>query len=701
MKDAHVIDDRRSEAVRDAMSPDRVRCLYEITKLLARFESQDVTVPAVLERLSETLALRSAILILGERNAQPARTLVWPEGKRTEAHLRGSFTHVEASFAYLAGEQPGAQALIRGAAPRAETPPQLIAEEAFIVLPLVVEHDRVFGALQLEPSRRGSEADLLLANVVVNQLALALDRQATIEARLAAEAAEKASAEAQRDMAETLRGRLEGLLDNLDHAFAWEADETLKILFVSANAERLIGFPRDRWVAAPSFWSECVHSEDRAKLTRMLESTFSTETNQRCEHRCLTADGREVWLRTGVHLASNGGGPRRLQGVSVDITTAKRLESALREADRHKNEFLAMLAHELRNPLAPIVNAAELLRPDSSPDPHILEQARAIIERQAAQMTRLIDDLLDVARITSGKIKLKMAAVTINGVVQRALDTVRPLIALHGHRLTLSVPAEDIWIEADAARLEQVMQNLLHNAAKYTPDGGQIAVTVQLDGSAAVVRVRDTGVGIPSELLPHVFEMFTQAATHLDRAGGGLGIGLALVKRLVVMHGGEIEVESTVGQGSEFRVRVPAVTRPPRTASAPVAGLAPETAHLRVLVVDDNADSAASLAMLLEASGHIVSVAHGGVAALSLAEKIRPQVAFLDIGLPELDGYEVAKRLRLAPGLAHIMLVALTGYGRPRDLLRSRAAGFDHHVVKPADFGRLKTILSEAAASPH
>jgi PAS domain S-box-containing protein len=693
MKDVHATDNGGPESGGEPLSSDRVRCLYEISKLLARFDTMDVTVPAVLERLSEALALHRAILILGKR------TLIWPEGACTEEQLRASLARAESLHAYLTGASHGALDRLSEAGAPLEAPQPLASQgENFIVLPLVVEHDHVFGALQLEPSLRAREPDLLLANAVVNQLALALDRQAAIEARQAAAAAERAGTEAQRDVAERLRRRFEALLDNLDHAFAWEADATLKVLYVSAHAERLIGFPRERWLAAPSFWSECVHPEDREKLMRMLEDAFATEKNQRCEHRCVTASGRETWLRTGVHFARNGG-RQRLQGVSVDITTAKRHEEALREADRRKNEFLAMLAHELRNPLAPIVNAAELLNTESAHDPAVHEQARAIIERQTGQLTRLIDDLLDVARITSGKIKLKMASVTLDSAVRRALETVQPLIARHRHRLTLSLPAEPIWIEADAARLEQVIQNLLQNAAKYTPDDGRIHVIVQLEGLDVVLRVRDNGIGIRPDLLPYVFDMFTQAEGQLDRTRGGLGIGLALVKRLVALHGGTVEVESTVGQGSEFIVRMPA-SRSPQSASTPEPEQAAETPPLRILVVDDSADAAGSLAMLLEASGHAVSVAHGGRAALSLAEERRPQVAFVDIGLPELDGYEVAKLLRRTTGLADIVLVALTGYGRPRDRRRSRAAGFDHHVAKPADSACLKAILREAAALP-
>lgn len=696
------IDDRHAESASHALSEDRLRCLYEISDVLARFEPVDSTVAAVIQRLSEALALRSVILIIGERGEQQARTLFWPAEDRAKERFAESLAHAEAVYAYLSGNSRAPPSRISKESPPMEIPRYPRAGYGLdpIVLPLVVEHDRVFGALQIEPSRGPRESDLLLANAVVNQLALALDRQTVIEARQAAAAAERARAEAQRDTAEHLRLRFEGLLDNLDHVFAWEADTTLKILYVSAHAEPLIGFSRERWLASPSFWSECVHPQDRQRLVKTLQRAFEIEANQRCEHRCIAADGRELWLSTGVHLTGNSGGPRRLQGVSVDITKAKRLEAALREADRRKNEFLAMLAHELRNPLAPIVTATELLRTCSDVDSDDRERALSIIQRQSAQLTRLTDDLLDVARITSGRIKLKMTKVALGDVVNRTLETSKPLIAKHRHRLTLSVPAEPIWIRADTARLEQVLQNLVHNAAKYSRAHSQINIIAQLEDSVAVLRVRDKGVGIPSDLLPNVFDMFTQADDQLARSDGGLGIGLALVKRLVLMHGGEVAVEST-DRGSEFTIRLPTVSPPRHSSPAPVTESAEDATALRVLVVDDSKDTAQSLAMLLEAFGHTVAVAHGGLAALSLADEIRPQVAIIDIGLPDIDGYEVAKRLRKEPGFADATLIALTGYGRTRDRRQSRAAGFDHHVVKPANFARLKAILRKAAAEAH
>jgi PAS domain S-box-containing protein len=385
-----------------------------------------------------------------------------------------------------------------------------------------------------------------------------------------------------------------------------------------------------------------------------------------------------------------------------DITERKRVEEALRtseeklkEADRRKDEFLAMLAHELRNPLAPIANAVHLLRQNRAENP-VQEQARAIIERQSARLARLVDDLLEVSRITTGRIRLHMERVVIGGIVQRAVETVRPLIEQHRHALSLSLPTEPIWLYADAARLEQVVVNLLTNAVKYTDDDGRIELEVRCEGNDVVLSVRDNGIGIDPELLPRVFDLFTQAERSLDRAHGGLGIGLSLVQRLVSMHGGTVVANSTLGQGSEFMVRVPAAVAPVAPAEANAASNDVATVHpLRILVVDDNVDAARSMAMLLEVSGHVVWLAHDGVAAVAAAAEYRPHVLFLDIGLPKLDGYRVAECLRSNAATRDIVLVAITGYGQAADREQARAAGFDHHLVKPVDFPSVEEILAQ------
>ncbi len=386
--------------------------------------------------------------------------------------------------------------------------------------------------------------------------------------------------------------------------------------------------------------------------------------------------------------------------------TTQEQAAALADLDRRKDEFLAMLGHELRNPLAPILNAALLLRLHGNrsrlngiEDP-VLHQSLDIIDRQAGKLAHLIDELLEVSRITTGRIQLHQERIAVGGVVEHAVATVRPLIDQRKHELTLSLPTQAIWLHADAARLEQVVVNLLTNATKYTDQGGHIWVTLQQEGAEAVLRVRDTGVGIAPATLPRIFDLFTQAERSLDRSQGGLGIGLALVQRLVEMHGGTVEAASALGQGSEFVVRLPVVPPPERQPVSPLTEQAhPTGPSLRVLVVDDNLDAAKTLAMLLKASGHDVRTAHDGPTALGAALDFRPNVVLMDIGLPGMDGFEVAKRIRQQPLLKDNILVALTGYGQDADRQRSQEAGFDHHLVKPADFADLQQILANAAES--
>jgi len=368
-----------------------------------------------------------------------------------------------------------------------------------------------------------------------------------------------------------------------------------------------------------------------------------------------------------------------------------------------------MLGHELRNPLGPILNAALLLRLHGDrnrlqgiEDP-VLHQSVNIIERQVGQLAHLVDDLLEVSRITTGRIQLHLERIAVAGVINNSVATVRALIDQRKHELTVSLPTEVIWLNADAARLEQVVVNLLTNAAKYTDEGGHIWVTLEQEGDAAVLRVRDTGVGIAPEILPDIFDLFTQAERTLDRSQGGLGIGLALVHRLVVMQGGTVEAFSDFGQGSEFVVRLPiADSRLPMEAKADDANQKSAIGNrksLRVLVVDDNVDLASTMSMLVQESGHEVRMAYDGSTALEAALDYRPHVMLLDIGLPGLNGLEVAQRIRQQPALQHIVLVALTGYGQESDRQHSQEAGFDHHMVKPADFEKVLQILTDVSAS--
>lgn len=382
-------------------------------------------------------------------------------------------------------------------------------------------------------------------------------------------------------------------------------------------------------------------------------------------------------------------------GIALDNALLVR---DIQEADHRKDEFLAMLAHELRNPLAPIRTGLDLLGLGGA-DPDVVEPMR----RQVVHLARLVDDLLDVARITRGTIDLRMQEVDVKKIVAGAVETSRPLVEAHGHDLSVSLPPEPLRVKGDPVRLTQVVTNLLNNAAKYTPDRGSVSVSAETEGDEVVLRVCDTGSGIAPEMLPRVFDLFVQADRSLDRAQGGLGIGLTLVRRLVEMHGGTVQALSEgLGMGSELVVRMPVLaaeqTEAREPATEPEEDMTPEVESTgrRVLVVDDNADAAGTLAMLLKLGGHEVRVAHDGHAALEAAGSFAPEIVLLDIGLPGLDGYEVAKRMRSRPETAAALLVAVSGYGQEEDRRRSREAGFDHHLIKPVDFQVLRDVLSRA-----
>jgi signal transduction histidine kinase len=376
-----------------------------------------------------------------------------------------------------------------------------------------------------------------------------------------------------------------------------------------------------------------------------------------------------------------------------------RLYREVEQADRQKNEFLSMLAHELRNPLAPIRNAVEVMKLRGEL-PHELGWARDVIDRQMRQLSRLVDDLLDVSRITRGKIELRAQPLEMAQVVAQAVEASRPFIESKNHGLSVSVPAEPLRVIGDPARLAQVLTNLLINAAKYTEEGGRITLAARRDGPDIVLAVRDTGIGIPSDMLSAVFDLFTQVEQSIDRSQGGLGVGLTLVRRLVEMHGGSVSASSAgPGQGSEFVVRLPAQTSAMATSPArrEPNGRPPSKA-LRVLVVDDNIDTADTLARLLELEGHHVRRAHDGPTALETANAFLPDAVVLDLGLPGMDGFEVARRLRARAEGNGPLLVAVSGYGRDEDRHKSRQAGFDHHLVKPAEIGTLRSLLTAPGA---
>jgi signal transduction histidine kinase/DNA-binding response OmpR family regulator len=372
------------------------------------------------------------------------------------------------------------------------------------------------------------------------------------------------------------------------------------------------------------------------------------------------------------------------------------LHEELLRADRQKIDFLSMLAHELRNPLAPICNAAQLLKLNTSDDDADMKWTTEVIDRQVNQMVRLIDDLLDVSRITSGKIRLKRQVMDITRVVNHAIEASQPLIDSRNHELAILIPPDPIWIEGDQTRLTQVITNLLNNAAKYTDNGGRIQLAVRNEGANVQIAVRDNGIGIPRDMLRSVFELFTQVERTLDRSSGGLGIGLTLVQRLVEMHGGSVVAESDgSGHGACFTVMLPTCANP-EVVTEPSADIVRESEiHQRpkILIVDDNSDAADTLATLVRLNGHPVQVAYDGLSAVTVAKAFKPAIVMLDIGLPGLDGYAVAERLRGDDATRNALLIAISGYGQPMDESRSRQAGFDMHFVKPVEFSALQSVL--------
>jgi PAS domain S-box-containing protein len=414
-------------------------------------------------------------------------------------------------------------------------------------------------------------------------------------------------------------------------------------------------------------------------------------------HMCKDGSTLVVASHWAQHTDEHGAPVATLE-VGNDVTELKQLQDALRQSDRRKDEFLAMLAHELRNPLAPILNALHIMRMGRA-NTGAVEESRAIIERQVRHMVRLIDDLLDLSRITRGKIQLRKQPIELAQVIQSAVESSRPAIDAAGHQLTLALPDVPIVIEADPTRLAQVLLNLLNNAAKYTESGGRIWISAKAEGDQLAICVRDSGIGIPREMLPNIFEMFAQIDRSLERSQGGLGIGLSLVRGLVRLHGGTVTARSEgPGRGSEFVVRLPLTPVVPEPVVASVPEHVQPTAHgkpQRILVVDDNVDGARSLEKVLKMLGHQVVVTHDGYAALDQARRFKPDIVILDIGLPGMNGYEVARHMRKLPDLRNVLLVALTGWGKEDDRKKSMEAGFNAHLVKPVEPVDLEALLAK------
>jgi len=462
------------------------------------------------------------------------------------------------------------------------------------------------------------------------------------------------------------------------------------------------GFLKD--TADPNrFWlDEYIPAEDQDRLHQAIARAIRDSSVFELEHRVRRADGSSGWtLSRAVPMFDAAGRVYEWIGAASDITERKASEEKLREADRRKDEFLAMLAHELRNPLAPIGAAAELLQ-RMKLDESIIQRTSQIIGRQVGHMTALIDDLLDVSRVTRGLVELDRAPLDVGAVLHEAVEQVTPLIQARRHDLALGLPPPGTLVAGDRKRLVQVVANLLNNAAKYTPEAGRLEVVSRIDTEERLcIDVVDNGIGMAPELAGRAFELFAQAERSSDRSSGGLGLGLALVKSLVELHGGSVACDSAgPGRGSRFSVCLPLLARQAPGAGTPCAQpcAAAQPGSLRVMVVDDNVDAAVTLSMLLESAGHRVAVEHAAPQALECARAFVPQVCLLDIGLPGIDGLELARRLRALPQTTQAMLVAVTGYGQERDREQILGAGFDHHLVKPIDTGRLYALLAGAPA---
>jgi PAS domain S-box-containing protein len=518
------------------------------------------------------------------------------------------------------------------------------------------------------------------------------------------EIAERKAAEDARRESE---GRFRELADNAP-VLIWLTDST-GLIFANREYLSYTGLAL-RDLAGPG-WEKIVHPDDVEGYGGAYRSAVEHRRRFEAEVRLRRVDGRYRWFKSvGVPRFTAEGSLLQYVGCSFDIHAIKEYiteldlaERDLRDADRRKDEFLAMLSHELRNPLNPIRNAAAILH--LGPEASEVSWAAEVIERQSQQLARLLEDLMDAARITQGKLEMRKQRVALSAIVETALETTRGLFRANRQRLDVDLPVEEVQVEADPARMAQVLANLLSNAAKYTPAGGHVRLAAAREGDRVAISVKDTGAGIAPADLPHIFELFVQSKAHAPHAAGGLGIGLALVRALVQMHGGTVEARSEgPGKGAEFIVSLPVLAETwPAAAGAAAPRLAPASRRLRVLVADDVQDSADSLARLLRALKHEVHLANDGTQALEVARRIQPDAAILDIGMPGLTGYEVATRIRRYDWGKRITLIALTGWGQRSDVAKSQEAGFDHHMTKPADADLLATYLAQAARAsrPH
>jgi PAS domain S-box-containing protein len=502
-----------------------------------------------------------------------------------------------------------------------------------------------------------------------------------------------------RDALRDSEERFRQLTDNIEDVFWMFSLPSCALEYVSPAYAAIWGRSVASLEEAPDSWRDAIHAEDRAYVDA-LWGALQHEPYYDAEFRVMLPDGSVRWVRDRLFpVRDRDNAVYRVARVTSDIDRRKEMEALLRAADSNKNEFLATLAHELRNPLSPIRNAAALLGATGAGAMERQARAREVITRQVDHLAHLVDDLLDVARISEGKIALRHEEVDLKGVIAQAIETAGPLIAAREHELEVAEPQQRIWVEGDPVRLAQSMGNLLHNAAKFTPKGGKIRIDVALAGSQVHIAVHDNGIGIAEDNLSRIFGMFTQAAVPPDRAPEGLGIGLSLVSRLLEMHGGHLSATSPgIGLGSTFTVELPVLRTSAGDAAAAAAAPVDAPAEAgggkrRVLLVDDNIDAMEMMAFLLAEMGYDAITTPDAAALVDLALERRPDVIVLDIGLPGIDGYELARMLKRHPQLRATRLVAHTGYGSPEDRRRAQEAGFDAHLVKPAELDDLEKAL--------
>ena len=485
-------------------------------------------------------------------------------------------------------------------------------------------------------------------------------------------------------------------------SFEWDIETGVNTW--TAELEALYGLPRGGFPKTEASWEDLIHPDDRAETVRRRDEALKSGGLTECEWRVVWPDGSVHWIAGRWHVVKDHSGKTvRMTGINIDVTERKRAaelrasEATLREADRQKNQFLAMLSHELRNPLAPIRNSLYILE-RAVPGSEQARRAKAVIDRQIGQMTWLIDDLLDVTRITSGKIRLRRERLDLNALAQRTVEDHRTLFAKSDVRLEVLPARAEVWVDGDRVRLAQVVGNLLQNAAKFTPRGGETTVSVQADAARgeAILAVRDTGAGIEPEMLARLFHPFAQADVTLDRSKGGLGLGLALVKGLVELHGGSVSAASGgTGKGAAFTISLPLHVTAARIVPRQ-RGVGGDGAPRRVLIIEDNDDAAETLREVLEILEHVVEVAYSGPEGIEKARAFHPDVVLCDIGLPEMDGYEVARRLRADPEVGRVAIVAVSGYAQPEDVAMAKEAGFDAHLAKPPSIVTLERALTEA-----